>query len=146
MITLSPLADPLTLSADFMPATQETQSRYAWSSGTSTLTHMNCWPTVAESLTSNHVPSDLLMGGTTSSFSPFLHQPQADSSFHTDNFSVSGMTSKSAWGTNWFSPDPRLDPSSSGIGTGASGSASSACIHEGQEAQTWSTEDDTQEL
>ncbi|RXW17360.1 hypothetical protein EST38_g8494 [Candolleomyces aberdarensis] len=135
MITLDPLADALALPADFMPPTQEGHSQHAWSSGVSTPTHSNHWSTAAGSPTSSHLSSsDLLMG---SSSSPFLSQQRRSDSHNTNNghntFSVGGMIGKSAWGTDWFSPNPRLDPSSSGAGAGANANASSsssAFMHE----------------
>lgn len=117
MVTIDSLSDPLTI-PDFLPnqthSEMETQSQQPWSSGINTPTHShNAWSTTAGSPTSSHISADFLMNqnqNTTSSHSsPFLHQRSSGNG----NGNNLGMIGKSAWGNDWFSPNPRLDPSAS---------------------------------
>jgi len=110
MLTLDPLSEALTL-PDLM-SNHEGHSGNAWSSGVNTPTHSNHWSTAAGSPTSSHLSSDMLLNTHTS---PFL-QRRTDSVNPNNNM---GMIGKSAWGTDWFSPNPRLDPSSNGVNSSA---------------------------
>ena len=94
-----------------------------WSSGLNTPTHSStaAWSSAAVSPSSSHL-SDLFMNaaaGTSTASSPFI-QRRTSGGGHSlggggngnsidNNF---GMIGKSAWGTDWFSPNPRLDASS----------------------------------
>ncbi|KAF6749963.1 hypothetical protein DFP72DRAFT_818306, partial [Ephemerocybe angulata] len=106
MITMDPLAEALAL-PDLL-SNNEGHS-HAWSSGVSTPTHSNHWSTAAGSPTSSHLSSDMLMNHS----SPFLQR-------RSDSNNNMGMIGKSAWGTDWFSPNPRLDPSSNGAASSSS--------------------------
>ncbi|TEB23075.1 hypothetical protein FA13DRAFT_1798346 [Coprinellus micaceus] len=99
MMSLDPLAEALAL-PDIMSNPEP--HPHAWSSGVSTPTHSNHWSTAAGSPTSSHLSSDMLMNA---SSSPFMQR-------RSDVNNNMGMIGKSAWGTDWFSPNPRLDPSS----------------------------------
>ena len=119
MVTIDQLSDPLTI-PDFLPnqthSEMETQSQQPWSSGINTPTHShNAWSTTAGSPTSSHISADFLMNqnqnqNTSSHSSPFLQQRSSGNS----NGNNLGMIGKSAWGNDWFSPNPRLDSSTSG--------------------------------
>lgn len=108
MITLDQ-SDPLSI-PDFMPSSHNSYNHdmdgqsQTWSSGINTPTHSHAWSTAAGSPTSSHLSADYLMN----SNSPSFHR-------RSDPLGNMGMIGKSAWGTqDWFSPNPRLDPGSSG--------------------------------
>ncbi|TFK62088.1 hypothetical protein BDN72DRAFT_903520 [Pluteus cervinus] len=78
----------------------------AWSSGLDTPTHSSqaAWSTAAGSPTSSHLSADFTMNSAHSS--PFQRR--------LENPNMGNMIGKSAWTQDWFSPNPRLDPGSSG--------------------------------
>jgi len=96
---------------DFMP--NETHSELdAWSSGINTPTHSStaAWSIAGVSPSSTHL-SDFLLNPTSgnnasNASSPYIHR-------RNDNLG-SNMIGKSAWGQDWFSPNPRLESSSAG--------------------------------
>ena len=96
---------------DFMP--NETHSELdAWSSGVNTPTHSStaAWSIAGASPSSTHL-SDFLLNSTSgnnasNASSPYIHR-------RNDNLG-SNMIGKSAWGQDWFSPNPRLESSSAG--------------------------------
>ena len=101
METMDPLSDPLIV-PDFMHGSSQSEvtdsQSQTWSSGVDTPLHSHTWSTAAGSPTSSHLSSDYLLNQ-----SP-LHR-RSDGT---------NMIGKSAWGTqDWFSANPRLDPSSS---------------------------------
>ncbi|KAH6890844.1 hypothetical protein BKA70DRAFT_1389789 [Coprinopsis sp. MPI-PUGE-AT-0042] len=102
MLTLDPLAEALSLPD--IGGHQEGE----WSSGVNTPTHSTHWSTAAGSPTSSHLSADLPAN------SPFMPR---GSNGNNNNF---GMIGKSAWGNDWFSPNPRLDPSSSTVAQNSS--------------------------
>ncbi|KAG2006216.1 meiotically up-regulated 152 protein [Coprinopsis cinerea AmutBmut pab1-1] len=133
LMTLEPLTEALSLPEIGGSSTQQTvdmDQDGQWSSGINTPTHSNHWSTAAGSPTSSHLSSDLLMNGNDPT-SPFLHR-------HTNPNNNFGMIGKSAWGTDWFSPNPRLDPSSSNL-QNANGSGSGSGNGGGEEEGTLTT-------
>jgi hypothetical protein len=106
--------DMVTLEADIPDFVQnDTQSDIeAWSSGVNTPTHSStaAWSIAGASPTSSHL-SDFLLNASTSNSasnvsSPFIHR-------RNDGLG-NNMIGKSAWGQDWFLPNPRLDSSSTG--------------------------------
>ena len=98
--TVDPLSEPLTI-PDFLHSSSQSEitdsQSQTWSSGIDTPLHSRAWSTAAGSPTSSHLSSDYLM-----TQSPFHHR--------SDGMNTIG---KSAWGTqDWFSANPRLDPTS----------------------------------
>ena len=75
------------------------------SSGLDTPTHSshNAWSVTNGSPTSSHLSSDYLVSNQSSPF---------QSSRGADGFSSFGTIGKSAWGGDWFSANPRMDPTS----------------------------------
>ncbi|TFK26914.1 hypothetical protein FA15DRAFT_702333 [Coprinopsis marcescibilis] len=123
MLTMDPLAEALSLQDTMSAASGHHPSEmdhdgHSWSSGINTPTHSNHWSTTAGSPTSSHLSSDLLMGAD-------ANVPQRTSSSNNNL----GMIGKSAWGTDWFSPNPRLDPSSSTMANNTSSASSSYFEH-----------------
>ena len=105
---------------DFLPNNVHSDME-TWSSGLNTPTHSStaAWSTAAVSPTSSHL-SDLFMNATaasttSSASSPFIQRRSGSNSFTGGNGNGTsidnnfGMIGKSAWGTDWFSPNPRLD-------------------------------------
>ncbi|KDQ50602.1 hypothetical protein JAAARDRAFT_186063 [Jaapia argillacea MUCL 33604] len=94
------LADPLAFQ-DFLPESSQTASdssqSQTWSSGVDTPLHTNSWSTATTgSPTSSHISSECFFNQ-----SPFDRRGESSS-----------MIGKSAWGMqDWFSANPRMDPS-----------------------------------
>lgn len=96
---------------DFVPNDAQSDIE-AWSSGVNTPTHSSTatWSIAGASPTSSHI-SDFLLNATASTSnntsnvsSPFIHRRH-------DGLG-NNMIGKSAWGQDWFLPNPRLDSSS----------------------------------
>ncbi|KAF8200213.1 hypothetical protein BJ912DRAFT_948302, partial [Pholiota molesta] len=116
--------DPLHI-PDFLPNHAHTDMD-TWSAGLSTPTHSStaAWSTAGASPSSSHLestPSDFLMR-------PAGHHHQGHGHSHSLSASASasvaanlGMIGKSAWGEDWFSPNPRLDSRNSGNSSDAGG-------------------------
>ena len=115
---------------DFLPNNVHSDME-TWSSGLNTPTHSStaAWSTAAVSPSSSHI-SDLFMNaaaGTSTASSPFIqrrttvsgHSISGNGNSIDNNF---GMIGKSAWGTDWFSPNPRLDASSTSSHSNSSSS------------------------
>jgi hypothetical protein len=117
---------------DFLPNNVHSDME-TWSSGLNTPTHSStaAWSTAAVSPSSSHI-SDLFMNaaaGTSTASSHFI-QRRTSGGGHSlggggngnsidNNF---GMIGKSAWGTDWFSPNPRLETSSTSSHSNSSSS------------------------
>ena len=108
--------DMVTIDADIPDFVQnDPQSDIeAWSSGVNTPTHSStaAWSIAGASPTTSHL-SDFLLNATANTSnsasnvsSPFLHR-------RNDGLG-NNMIGKSAWGQDWFLPNPRLDSSSAG--------------------------------
>ena len=106
---------------DFLPNNVHSDMEM-WSSGLSTPTHSSttAWSTAAVSPTSSHL-SDFFINATAASTTSSASSPSIQSgsnSFSGGNGNGTGidnnfgMIGKSAWGTDWFSPNPRLDATS----------------------------------
>ncbi|PFH49277.1 hypothetical protein AMATHDRAFT_127044, partial [Amanita thiersii Skay4041] len=102
MVTIDPLTEPL-----FLPPPS-----HIWSSPSVEMSSgsQHTWSTSETSPASSHISTDFLMNSSTNS-------PPSSAAGNS-----SGMIGNSAWGTqDWFSPNPRLDPSG-----GAESSSSSS--------------------
>ncbi|KAF9522625.1 hypothetical protein CPB83DRAFT_864185 [Crepidotus variabilis] len=116
---------------DFLPSDthSDMENIETWSSGANTPTHSStaAWSTAGASPTTSHL-SDFLLnnsgGGVSNNpsntSSPFINRR--------NDFLGGNMIGKSAWGQDWFSPNPRLDASSGSI---SSTSSSSFIDHNG---------------
>ncbi|KAF9484781.1 hypothetical protein BDN70DRAFT_872027 [Pholiota conissans] len=126
---------------DFLPNHTHTDMD-TWSAGLSTPTHSSiaAWSTAGASPSSSHIESassDFLMrpsnhhhghshslsasASASAASSPFLHRRGVDG-----GASTLGMIGKSAWGEDWFSPNPRLESRNSGNNSDAGGTGGSA--------------------
>ncbi|KIM37824.1 hypothetical protein M413DRAFT_256733 [Hebeloma cylindrosporum] len=113
---------------DFLPNNAHSDLE-TWSSGLNTPTHSStaAWSTAAVSPTSSHLSFMNPAAGTSTTSgasSPFIQRRTGNpiggnGSSIDNNF---GMIGKSAWGTAWFSTNPRLDASASSSNSNSSSS------------------------
>ena len=102
---------------DFMPNDTHSDME-TWSSGINTPTHSStaAWSTAAASPTSSHVSDFLMSAGMSNnpsnSSSPFIQRR--------NDVLGNNLIGKSAWGQDWFSPNPRLDASSASSNSSSS--------------------------
>lgn len=106
------LADPLSSHDIFGEASGDSSHSQTWSSGYDTPLH-NTWSsaTTAGSPTSSHLSTEYFL--------------QNSSPFHRRNDGMN-MIGKSAWGPDWFSPNPRLDDSAASSSPSFAGGLSPA--------------------
>jgi hypothetical protein len=116
---------------DFLPNNVHSDME-TWSLGFNTPTHSStaAWSTAAVSPSSSHL-SDLFMNaaaGTSTASSPFIQRRTSGGGYslggggNGNSNNKFGVIGKSARGTDWFSPNPRLDASSTSSHSNSSSS------------------------